>query len=411
MFKAQVINMGNLVKIEYSSEPLNVSILVNGVKMNTDRIDEIKIEEWIYPFKNKNTVWYGLEKEIQKSTNNNEPITIEFDGDMASRELLKKMLPKIKVKVGGASNIINILYDDKNFTTKIIINGTIFDTSAIQNRAIEEWLEPIKIAGINWNGVFNEIEAQIDSKEYTINYIGSAESMIKMIENAPDGVSIKSKAKVDKKSAAPSGNSLTGNIASIGNKITSGVTTAINGAKVSSQKDKTQDNIPLNSNNFFINNIQKICAIMCYIFYLFPFAKAVFAAENDYASASDSFTVNGFTAIFGGSGTFIGITILLGPAIIIALDYIAQLKPYKKIISTIGPLVCIFFEIITFIALKGTMKSGAKIGGDMIEETEVTTKVGIQYGFILVLIMYIVMGIAGYISYYGLKLPRKKVEA
>lgn len=53
-------------------------------------------------------------------------------------------------------------------------------------------------------------------------------------------------------------------------------------------------------------------------------------AENEYASASDSLTVNGFTEIFGGSGTFVEITILLGPAIIIALDYIAQLKPYKK---------------------------------------------------------------------------------
>lgn len=132
-------------------------------------------------------------------------------------------------------------------------------------------------------------------------------------------------------------------------------------------------------------------------------------AENEYAS--DSLTVNGFTATFGGSGRFVGITILLGTAIIIALDYIAQLKPYKKIISTIGPLVCILFEVMTFIALKGTMKSSANISGEMVEETEMSTKVGIQYGFVLVLIMYIVMGIAGYISYYGLKFPRKTVES
>lgn len=33
-------------------------------------------------------------------------------------------------------------------------------------------------------------------------------------------------------------------------------------------------------------------------------------AENEYASASDSLTVNGFTETFGGSGTFVGITIL-----------------------------------------------------------------------------------------------------
>lgn len=65
----------------------------------------------------------------------------------------------------------------------------------------------------------------------------------------------------------------------------------------------------------------------------------------------------------------------------------------------------------TFIALKGTMKSGANISGEMVEETEMSTKVGIQYGFVLVLIMYIVMGIAGYISYYGLKFPRKMVES
>ena len=58
-----------------------------------------------------------------------------------------------------------------------------------------------------------------------------------------------------------------------------------------------------------------------------------------------------------------------------------------------------------------TMKSGANISGEMVEETEMSTKVGIQYGFVLVLIMYIVMGIAGYISYYGLKFPRKMVES
>ena len=33
-------------------------------------------------------------------------------------------------------------------------------------------------------------------------------------------------------------------------------------------------------------------------------------AENEYAYASDSLTVNGFTETFGGSGTFVGITIL-----------------------------------------------------------------------------------------------------
>lgn len=403
--------MGNLAKIKYCSEPLSVSIFVNGERMNTDKIDNVRIDEWIYPFKNKNAVWYGLEKEIKKLVNNNDTITIEFDGDINSRELLKKMLPNVTVKVGGASNIINILYDDKNFTTKIVINGEIFDTSTIQNRAIEEWLEPINIAGINWKGVFNEIEAQIDSKEYTINYIGSAESMIKLIEKAPSTVSIKSKSVVDKKNTTTSGSSIVNNIANIGSKISSGATSAINNKKTSSYKEKSNDNVKLNSNNFFINNLQKICAFMCYIFYFLPFAKAVFEAENEYASASDSLTVNGFTATFGGSGTFVGITILLGPAIIIALDYIAQLKPYKKIISTIGPLVCILFEIMTFIALKGTMKSGANISGDMVEETEMSTKVGIQYGFVLVLIMYIVMGIAGYISYYGLKLPGKKVES
>lgn len=384
--------MSSIVKIKYDARTLSTTIVIDGKLFDTSKINGKPLEEFAYPFKKNSTIWYGLQKEITNITNSDD-IEIEFDGDPASLEELKAALPNVKINSGASANLVVVIYNQAQLTTRIIVNGKPVDTSKIQNRAFEEIIVPITIAEIGWRGIFAEIEDALESEEYTIQFLGDAHSMLKLVEVCPDTVNVVHKAAPPKK-ASP--------LSNVAASATKDSTTTSS----SSPSEQNLGNIPI-KNKFVRENIQAICAGLILVFCLLPFAKLTSSVHSEYVNEEASAKASGFTSVFSSHGTILGLILLLIPVLIIALNYIKPLRPYRRPISIFCPLAGVVIEIITFISLKSKLKGAISIEVED-ESARIIYTISPQIGFFLVMIMFIVTGIVGYITYYGLKIPSKK---
>ncbi len=171
------------------------------------------------------------------------------------------------------------------------------------------------------------------------------------------------------------------------------------------------NNIPI-KNEFVRKNALALCAVLSIIFAFLPFIK--FTITGGY-SEDEIVSLSGIDAIFGASGSIISSLMFLGPILLIALNYIAQLKPYRRIISIAVPAVSIIFEIISFAHVKSAfmaLQAGADAANELLEEFGAgseTIKISssMQIGFVLILISYILTAIVGYLTYYGLNTTNK----
>ena len=93
-------------------------------------------------------------------------------------------------KLIGTNNIVTILYNENPFTTRITVNGNVFNTARIQNRSIDEWINPIQIRDLQWNGIFEEITEFISTDIYKIYFVGKQEFMKLLIDKCPKNVDI-----------------------------------------------------------------------------------------------------------------------------------------------------------------------------------------------------------------------------
>ena len=149
--------MNKIVKIRYNSEVPSTEILFEEKSMDVSRIEGRKIEEWAYPFIVKNIRWNGICDELKEFAGSGE-LTIQFSGTDKEMEILKDAVKNTDIKVAGTNNKVVILYSKEPFSTKITVNGKIFDTSIIQNRSIDEWIFPFQFREIKWDGIYKELE-------------------------------------------------------------------------------------------------------------------------------------------------------------------------------------------------------------------------------------------------------------
>lgn len=128
--------MNKIVKIRYNSEVPSTEIIFEEKSMDVSRIEGRTIEEWAYPFIVKNIRWNGICDELKEFAGSGE-LTIQFSGTDKEMEILKDAVKNTDIKVAGTNNKVVILYSKEPFSTKITVNGKIFDTSIIQNRSID----------------------------------------------------------------------------------------------------------------------------------------------------------------------------------------------------------------------------------------------------------------------------------
>ena len=275
--------MNKIVKIKYNSEVPSAEITFEENRMDVSRIAGRKIEEWAYPFIVKNIRWNGICDELKEFTGSNE-ITIQFSGTDKEMGILKDAVKNTAIKVAGTNNKVVIIYKKEPFSTKITVNGKIFETSKIQNRTIDEWIYPFQFREIKWDGIFKELENHLNTDLYSIQFVGEQEDMKELMKECPENVSISFKAPVTSSksfsdvSAASSaiiGNAkeklgnITQNNESVkkakgaavnaGKKLDEGISNAVSNIKNSEQYNKVMENEKVQKvmNN---KNVRKISA-------------------------------------------------------------------------------------------------------------------------------------------------------
>ena len=188
------------VKATYTKDNGELKITYNEKKFDSSRIKNISIEQWAYPFLSNGIKWNGLYEELKDFTGSTEFI-LQFDSDEESFSIIKNALTSQPVKLVGTNNTVTIVYSENPFTTRITINGKVFDTTLLQNRCIDEWIQPFQVREVHWNGIFKELEDYIGTDKYTVYFMGDQKLMSYLIDACPETVSIFYKAfKVHQKS-------------------------------------------------------------------------------------------------------------------------------------------------------------------------------------------------------------------
>ena len=411
--------MQTIVKIAYRNEPNSLKITSEDKVFDTSRIKNMQVQEWAFPFCIKGVKWKGLYEELKQFTGKSD-FVIYFDGQDDAFEIIKYSLEDVPVKLISTNNNVVILYSENPFTTKITVNGKIMDTTRIQNRSIDEWIKPIQIRDLSWKGIFKELEDFIGIDVYCIQFVGKQELMNPLINECPKNVDItfRSTSFTSKNNSPKITNQMkNNNVVNFMSDITSKVN-AQNIAESSAQvidkfKKQVSDeeinnniqSIPI-KNEFIRKNAMAICALISLVLTFLPF----FGFSVETVGYEEKVTVTGITALFGENRTIISLTLFIGPILIIIMNYINALKPYRRIIALLVPLLCIIFEIFTAVALRsvvmntmGIADSAAKtLGGSIDYNTS------LMIGFWLILLSYVLTAIIGFITYYGLNTINNK---
>lgn len=407
--------MQNIVKIIYQKQLNKLKITFGDKVFDISRIKDMALEQWVFPFSAKGIKWRGLYEELKMFTGC-ENFILHFDGDSDSFEIVKHALSSVPVKVVGTNNIVTVIYHENPFTTKIMINGSVFDTMLIQNRCIDEWINPIQIREIRWDGIFKELEKAIGTDIYTLYFIGEQKFMELLIDNCPENVNIfyrdpklagqTHKSQVSANAVSNLASKVTGDNISA---VTSKAIKTIKHSAESNDNTANTNNIPI-KNSFIRNNIITLCAVCSIIFLFLPFASfSAAAASKDVVIESTKVSVNGFETLFGvkeikmgSNSTIFAIFLFVIPLLIITMNYIRPLKSLKRWIAVGAPVIGILFEIITLLDIRKIFNTF------MIVEEEVKLKTSLGIGFFLILISYILTIIVGFIVYHNMELPKKK---
>lgn len=123
--------------------------------------------------------------------------------------------------------------------------------------------------------------------------------------------------------------------------------------------------------------------------------------DIDVPSAESKTTVDGFKAL---NTSIFAYVLIIGPALLIAMNYISQLGKYKGILAIAVPAACIVSMIIIFLTAKS---SYIKASGGMME---MEVKLGLGIGAVLAFISYIASIICGAMTYHNFTLDKSGLE-
>lgn len=179
--------MNKTIIIEYATETLTIEC--DGKQFDAEQISGVDISEWAYPFMKNNYRWNGLYEEL-KNFCGSETFSLEFNGAEDKLEILKQALSDKPVRFIGKDNKVVIIYKKDPLTTKMTINGKIYDTSRITDKTIEEWVVPFSNNGIEWKGIFAEIEEFIGTNTYAIQFMGNPDEIRIIMDNCPQNGNI-----------------------------------------------------------------------------------------------------------------------------------------------------------------------------------------------------------------------------
>lgn len=150
-------------------------------------------------------------------------------------------------------------------------------------------------------------------------------------------------------------------------------------------------------------HILTILCILALVALMLPFLSVTAEVESSFVTSDASTTTSGFDAI---QKVFLGWGLVLGPVLLIAMNYIKKLEKYKGILAIIVPIVCLVIEVITFFQAKGISASAS--GGNAFVSMEVNASLGI--GFFVLILVYLGMIVAGAVLYHNFTLDKAGLE-
>ena len=221
--------MPTIVQLRYDSAARHTEICAGEQKMDTASLEGMKMEEWLYPFKLKNIRWKGIYEELSAFLGT-EKYVVLFEGTAQDRKLLENVLADTPAKVSQPDSTVDIVYQREPLSTRISINGQPFDTSRLENRTIDQWVEAFEIGGKSWGGIFPELLNEIGTDRYRIRFTGMQEDMILLVNTCPDEVEITYQAKPQSGHALSDIGSRLSQMAAGAAANAGGLTTALSGA-------------------------------------------------------------------------------------------------------------------------------------------------------------------------------------
>lgn len=190
-----------VIKIQYDSVSKRVFIESEEKLFNAECLTGLDISEWAYPFLLNNVRWNGIYDEL-KSFYTCTSFNVLFLGSDEDLSTLRQAFNGKPVNISGLNNKVVIIYDDVKLTTKITINGKIFDTAKLNGRSINEWVVPFPYCYAKWDGIFKEIENYLGTNSYSIKFIGKTDDMQILMNCCPENINITYKAPMPKQKKA-----------------------------------------------------------------------------------------------------------------------------------------------------------------------------------------------------------------
>lgn len=132
-----------------------------------------------------------------------------------------------------------------------------------------------------------------------------------------------------------------------------------------------------------------------------PFAKVTSTAEVFGQTAEASSSFSGFQTL---SHSVFAYIMIAGPAILIVMNYIKQLEPFKGILAIVVPVVCLIALIIVMLTAKSF--SMAVDGGMVDAEVKVTPGIGA----IVAGVLYVGTAVAGAVTFHNFTFDKAGLE-
>lgn len=141
-----------------------------------------------------------------------------------------------------------------------------------------------------------------------------------------------------------------------------------------------------------------ILCVISIIALFMPMFSVVTSMDVWGETSSETMTISGFEVM---QEDKIGMLLVVGPAILIAMNYVKQLQKYKGILAIAAPLVC----IVSFIACMIYAKNGNITAGES-GIFRVDVKIKLAFGGLLALLSYLATTVGGAVVYHNFTLDK-----
>lgn len=156
--------------------------------------------------------------------------------------------------------------------------------------------------------------------------------------------------------------------------------------------------------NFVTKHLLLILCIISLIALLLPFGSITAEVEvMGYSGGSDTQTMNGLEAVKEG---ILGYLLIIGPVLLIVMNYIKKLEPHKGLLAIIVPIICLVVLVIVGFKAKGYAGAGNADAGAFTTDVEFS----IGFGAILLGLSYIGTLVAGAVIYHNFTFDKAGLE-